>query len=72
MMILGVGYVFRWRQYLKLAAENSRVNMREKIYNQPMRRLHLQHHKVKIRETEVFGKKGKGILTQLNGLTVDF
>ena len=64
MMILGAGYVSRQR-YFELAAENSRVNIREKIYNQLMRRLHLQSHKVKVRETEVFGKNGKGILTQL-------
>ena len=61
-MILGAG----------LAAENSRVNMREKIYNPPMRRLYLQRHKDKAREPEVFGKIGKGILTQLKGLTIDF
>ena len=56
----------------KLASENSRVNMREKIYNQPMRRFHLQRHKDKARDTEVFGKVVKGILTQLKGLTIDF
>ena len=71
MMILGAGYVSRQR-YFELAAENSRVNIREKIYNQLMRRLHLQSHKVKVRETEVFGKNGKGILTQLKVLTIDF
>ena len=71
MMILGAGYVSR-QQYFELAAENSRVNIREKIYNQLMRRLHLQSHKVKVRETEVFGKNGKGILTQLKVLTIDF
>ena len=56
----------------KLAAKNSRVNMREKIYNQPMRRLHLQRHKDKARDTEVFGKIVKGILAQLKSLTIDF
>ena len=56
----------------KLASENSRVNMREIIYIQPMRRLHLQCHKYKPRDTEVWGKIGRGILTQLNGLTIDF
>ena len=56
----------------KLASENSRVNMREIIYVQPMRRLHLQCHKDKPRDTEVLEKIGKGILTQLNGLTIDF
>ena len=71
MMILGAGYVSRQR-YFELAAENSRVNIREKIYNQLMRRLHLQSHKVKVRETEVFGKNGKEILTQLKVLTIDF
>ena len=71
-MILGAGYVFRRQRYLELAAENSRVNMREKIYNQLMRRLHLQRHKVKVRETEVFGENGKGILIPLKGLTIDF
>ena len=72
MMILEAGYVFRWRCYLELAAENSRVNMKEQICNQPMRMLHLQRHKVKVRETEVSGENGKGILTQLKGLTIDF
>ena len=72
MMILRAGYVFRRRRYLELAAQNSRVNMKEKNYNQPMRRIHLQRHKVKVRETEVFGKNGKGILTQFKGLTIDF
>ena len=67
MIILGAGYVFRQRWYLKLAAKNSRVNMRGKIYNHPMRMLHLQRHKVKVREIEVLG-----ILTQLKGLTIDF
>ena len=71
MMILGAGYVSRQR-YFELAAENFRVNIRENIYNQLMRRLHLQCHKVKVRETEVFGKNGKGILTQLKVLTIDF
>ena len=42
----------------KLAAENSRVNMRENIYNQPIRGLHSQRNKDKVRETEVFGKIG--------------
>ena len=37
-----------------------------------MRRLHLQRHKDKARDTEVFGKIGKGILTQLKGLRIDF
>ena len=46
--------------------------MREKIYNQPMRRLHLQRHKDKARDTEVFGKIVKGILAQLKSLTIDF
>ena len=55
MIILGAGYVFRQRWYLKLAAKNSRVNMREKIYNHPKRMLHLQRHKIKVREIEVFG-----------------
>ena len=71
-MILEAGYVFRRRQYLKLTADNSRVNMREKIHNQPMRRLHLQRHKVKVRETKVFVKNGEGILTQLKGSAIDF
>ena len=65
-MILGRGNIG------KLAAENSRVNMKEKIHNQPMRRLHLQHHKDTARETEVFGKISRGILTQLKGITIDF
>ena len=56
----------------KLNAKNSRVNMSEKIYNQPMRRPHLQSHKDKAREREVFGKICKGISTQLKGLTIDF
>ena len=64
-MFLGGGNISNWPlRTLELK--------REKLYNQSMRRLHLQHHKVKIRETEVFGKNGKGILTQLNGLTIDF
>ena len=45
-MILGGGDIGN------LATENSRINMREKIYNQPMRRLHLQHHKDKAMDTE--------------------
>ena len=65
-MILGGGSIG------KLATENSRVNMREKIYNQPMKKLHLQRHKNKARDADVFGKIGKGILTQLKGLTIDF
>ena len=65
-MILGGGNIG------KLATENSRVNMREKIYNQPMKKLHLQRHKNKARDADVFGKIGKGILTQLKGLTIDF
>ena len=65
-MILGGGNIG------KLATENSRVNMREKIYNQPMKKLHLQRHKDKARDADVFGKIGKGILTQLKGLTIDF
>ena len=48
----------------KLAAEKSRVNMREKVYNQPFRRLHTQRYKDKANETE--------LLTQLKGLTIDF
>ena len=31
MMMLGAGYVLRRRQYLKLTADNSRVNMREEF-----------------------------------------
>ena len=65
-MILGGGNIGN------LAAENSRVNMREKTYNQPMRRLHLQRHKDKARDTDVFWKISKGILTQLKSLTIDF
>ena len=65
-MILGSGNIG------KLAAENSRVNIREKIYNQPMRMLHLHRHKDKARDTEVFRKIGKGILAQLKSLTIDF
>ena len=65
-MILGGGNIG------KLATENSRVNMREKIYNQPMKKLHLQRHKDKARDADVFGKIGKRILTQLKGLTIDF
>ena len=48
----------------KLATKKSRVNMREKIYNQPFRRLHTQRYKDKANETE--------LLTQLKGLTIDF
>ena len=48
----------------KLAAKNSRVNMREKIYNQPMRRLYLQRHENKARDKEVSVKINKGILAQ--------
>ena len=65
-MILGNGNIGN------LATENSRINMREKIYNQPMRRLDLQRHKDKAMDTEVFGKIGKGILTHLKSLTIDF
>ena len=52
-MILGGGNIG------KLATENSRANMREKINNYPMRRLYLQRHKDKARETEVSGNIGK-------------
>ena len=65
-MILGGGSIG------KLATENSRVNMREKIYNQPMKKLHLQRHKDKARDADAFGKIGKGILTQIKDLTIDF
>ena len=56
----------------KLADKNSRANIREKISHQPMRRLHLQRYKDKAKDTEVFGKINKGILTQIKGLTIDF
>ena len=69
MMIPGNEYYFRWWQHLK--AGHQELNMREKIYNQPMRRLQASY-KEKARDTEVFGKISKGILTQLKGLTVDF
>ena len=65
-MILGGGNIGN------LVAENPRVNMREKIYNQAMRRLHLQRHKDKARDTDVFWKISKEILTQLKSLTIDF
>ena len=65
-MILGDGNIG------KLATENSRANMREKINNYPMRRLYLQRHKDNARETEVSWNIGKWILTQFKSLTINF